>query len=44
VANFLRTVGIFVVAALCELSGTYLIWQWQRIGKPAGCWRLERWL
>lgn len=30
----LKTVGLFVLAALCEISGAYLIWQWQRMGKP----------
>ncbi|MBI1801594.1 MAG: YnfA family protein [Chloroflexi bacterium] len=29
----LKTVALFVLAALCELGGAYLIWQWQREGK-----------
>jgi small multidrug resistance family-3 protein len=28
----LRTVGIFVVAALAELGGTYAVWRWLREG------------
>ncbi len=30
----LKTLGLFVLAAGTELSGAYLIWQWQRGGKP----------
>ncbi len=30
----IRIVGLFVLAALCEVSGAYLVWQWQRTGKP----------
>lgn len=30
-----RTIGIFVVAALAEISGAYLIWNWIRASKPA---------
>jgi small multidrug resistance family-3 protein len=26
----LRTAGIFIIAALCELGGTYLVWRWLR--------------
>ena len=33
--NAIRTIGLFVVAGLAELSGVYLIWQWIRAGKPA---------
>jgi len=28
-----RTFGLFLIAALCEIGGAYLIWQWQRTGK-----------
>ena len=31
----IRTIGLFVVAALAEISGAYLIWQWIRASKPA---------
>jgi len=31
----IRTLGLFVVAALAEISGAYLIWSWIRAGKPA---------
>src|SRR5262249_38406718 len=30
-----RTFGLFIMAALCEVGGAYLVWQWQRVGKPA---------
>ncbi|MGC1376235.1 MAG: YnfA family protein [Anaerolineales bacterium] len=30
----LKSVLLFVVAAIAEISGAYLIWQWQRTGKP----------
>ena len=33
--DFIRTATLFVAAALCEIGGAYLIWQWQRSGKPA---------
>ena len=33
--NAIRTIGLFVVAGIAELSGAYLIWQWIRAGKPA---------
>ncbi len=29
-----RTVVLFSLAAVCEIGGAYLIWQWQREGKP----------
>ncbi|MFN8527486.1 MAG: YnfA family protein [Anaerolineae bacterium] len=32
--TLLQTVGLFCLAAFCELGGAYLIWQWQRSGKP----------
>ncbi len=31
----IRVIGLFVMAALCEVGGAYLVWQWQRTGKPA---------
>ncbi|HEX9372462.1 MAG TPA: YnfA family protein [Roseiflexaceae bacterium] len=30
-----RTVALFLVAAVCEIGGAYLIWQWLRSGRPA---------
>ena len=30
----LRSVLLFLLAALAEISGAYLIWQWQRASKP----------
>ncbi|MGH2709018.1 MAG: YnfA family protein [Actinomycetota bacterium] len=30
----LRTVAIFVAAAVAELGGTYAIWRWRREGAP----------
>ncbi|MEO8392073.1 MAG: YnfA family protein [Chloroflexota bacterium] len=32
-AEFSKTLGLFIVAAICEIGGAYLIWQWQRSGK-----------
>ena len=29
-----RTIGLFLLAALAEIGGAYLIWQWIRSGKP----------
>lgn len=29
-----KTLGLMLVAATCEVGGAYLIWQWQRAGKP----------
>lgn len=31
-----KTIALFVLAAVCELGGTYLIWQWRNIGKTTG--------
>jgi len=31
----IKTIGLFGLAAVCEISGAYLVWQWQRTGKPA---------
>jgi len=30
----IKTILLFLLAALAEISGAYLIWQWQRAGKP----------
>lgn len=32
--NILQIVALFSAAAVCEIAGAYLIWQWQREGKP----------
>jgi len=29
-----KSVGLFVLAGLCEIGGGYLIWQWWRQGAP----------
>ena len=29
-----KTIGLFLIAALAEIGGAYLIWQWARAGKP----------
>ncbi len=29
-----KTLGLMILAAGCEVGGAYLIWQWQRGGKP----------
>jgi len=31
----LKTVLLFVLAAIAEVGGAYLIWQWRNSGKPA---------
>jgi small multidrug resistance family-3 protein len=28
------SLGLFVLAGLCEIGGGYLVWQWLREGKP----------
>lgn len=33
--QILESVGLFLVAGLCEIGGGYLIWQWWRNGGPA---------
>jgi small multidrug resistance family-3 protein len=33
-AEVIRSVGLFIIAALCEIGGAYLVWQWQRNDKP----------
>ena len=30
------SIGLFIVAGLCEIGGGYLIWLWLREGKPIG--------
>lgn len=32
--DVVRAIFLFLLAALGEIGGTYLIWQWQRSGKP----------
>jgi small multidrug resistance family-3 protein len=34
-AAYLSSLGLFVVAGLCEIGGGYLVWQWWREGKSA---------
>jgi small multidrug resistance family-3 protein len=34
--KILLSIGIFVLAGLCEIGGGYLVWQWLREGK--GMW------
>ena len=29
------TISLFLLAALFEISGVYLVWQWIRAGKPS---------
>jgi small multidrug resistance family-3 protein len=29
----LRSIGLFLLAGLCEIGGGYLVWQWLREGK-----------
>lgn len=33
--DILRTVLLFVLAGLAEISGAYLVWQWRNEGRPA---------
>ncbi len=30
----LKSIFLFLLAAIAEISGAYLIWQWQRASKP----------
>jgi small multidrug resistance family-3 protein len=30
----LKSTALFLLASIAEMSGAYLIWQWQRSGKP----------
>ncbi|WHZ14975.1 MAG: Protein of unknown function UPF0060 [Nitrospira sp.] len=32
----LGSIGLFIVAGLCEIAGGYLVWLWLREGKPIG--------
>ena len=32
----LLSIGLFVVAGLCEIGGGYLVWLWFRKGRPLG--------
>jgi len=32
----LLSIGLFVVAGLCEIGGGYLVWIWFREGRPIG--------
>jgi small multidrug resistance family-3 protein len=34
-----RSVGLFLVAGVCEIAGGWLVWKWLRDGKP-GWWGL----
>lgn len=34
-----RSVGLFVLAGLCEIGGGWLVWKWLREGRP-GWWGL----
>jgi len=31
--KILQSIGIFILAGLCEIGGGYLVWQWLRDGK-----------
>lgn len=31
----LRSLGLFIIAAIFEIGGAYLVWLWQRSAKPA---------
>ena len=32
--EILRSLGIFILAGICEIGGGYLIWLWLKEGKP----------
>ena len=34
--NIIFSIGLFVLAGLCEIGGGYLVWLWLREGKPIG--------
>jgi small multidrug resistance family-3 protein len=34
--GIVKSVGLFVIAGLCEIGGGYLVWQWLRNGR--GLW------
>ena len=31
----IKTIGLFVIAALAEIGGAYLIWRWRNLGQSA---------
>ncbi|MFN8375369.1 MAG: YnfA family protein [Anaerolineae bacterium] len=31
--EFIKSLSLFLIAAVCELSGAYFVWLWQREGK-----------
>ena len=33
----LLSIGLYVLAGLCEIGGGYLVWLWLREGRPLGC-------
>lgn len=32
--SIIKTIGIFILAGLCEIGGGYLVWLWLKDGKP----------
>lgn len=34
--SLLASIGLFLLAGLCEIGGGYLVWLWLREGKPIG--------
>ena len=32
----IRSIGLFLLAGVCEIGGGYLVWQWLRDGKSIG--------
>ena len=32
----LRSIALFLIAALSEIGGAYLVWQWVRVGRSVG--------
>jgi small multidrug resistance family-3 protein len=32
--NIVKSLGLFVLAGLCEIGGGYLVWLWLKSGKP----------
>jgi small multidrug resistance family-3 protein len=33
--NVVKTIGLFIMAALAEIGGAYLIWRWRNLGQSA---------
>ena len=33
--NLFRSIGLFVLAGLCEIGGGWLMWKWVREGRPS---------